>query len=532
MTRKQSVRQTLSPESVPWRLQSDDPRKICLVIPPSEFLLDERVFPSLGVLKVAAALEGAGHLVDVLDLSGVKNYVEAIGQAITRNDYHAVGITVTTPQLPNVFKIRKRLKDLQPNLRLILGGAHVSLSYSGREQEYKRGLTNGRASNAVKKLEDNFDVLCAGDGEVAIFKALENNPPQFIDGDDRESEMFLTNELYETTPAPARHLIDLETYKYNIEGFSATSLIAQLGCPFFCGFCGGRFTRSLRIIRTRSQGSIVAEIADLHDRYGYTGFMFYDDELNVNKNMLSLMDALHELQKKRHTEFRFRGFIKAELFTEEQAQAMSQAGFRWLLCGFEAADPRILVNIQKRATRDDNTRAIQIARKYGLKMKALMSCGHPGETENSIQASRDWLIEMKVDDFDCSVITPYPGTPYHDLAVRSTEATGIWTYTQPQTGDRLHSREVDYSTTADYYKGIPGGGYRSYVFTDYLGTDELVHLRDDLERDVRSTLKIPFNPSRSALMYEHSMGQSLPKFILKNNEVEPTTYKSISMSPD
>ena len=42
----------------------------------------------------------------------------------------------------------------------------------------------------------------------------------------------------------------------------------------------------------------------------------------------------------------------------------------------------------------------------------------------------------------------------------------VWTYTHPKTGDRLHAREVDYTVCADYYKGDPNGGYRSFVFTD------------------------------------------------------------------
>jgi anaerobic magnesium-protoporphyrin IX monomethyl ester cyclase len=39
--------------------------RVSLITPPSGFLLDERVFPTLGILKVAAALESAGIDVDV-----------------------------------------------------------------------------------------------------------------------------------------------------------------------------------------------------------------------------------------------------------------------------------------------------------------------------------------------------------------------------------------------------------------------------------------------------------------------------------
>jgi len=48
---------------------------------------------------------------------------------------------------------------------------------------------------------------------------------------------------------------------------------------------------------------------------------------------------------------------------------MYRAGFRWLLCGFEAASPRILTSINKRATVDDNNRVIEIARRHNLKSR-------------------------------------------------------------------------------------------------------------------------------------------------------------------
>jgi radical SAM superfamily enzyme YgiQ (UPF0313 family) len=149
----------------------------------------------------------------------------------------------------------------------------------------------------------------------------------------------------------------------------------------------------------------------LYHTYGVTGFMLYDDELNVNPKMVSLMKLITDAQTRLGVEFRLRGFIKAELFTDEQATAMYQAGFRWILVGFESGHPRMLDNIQKKATRDDNTRCMEISRRHGLKVKALMSLGHPGESEETIRATRDWLVDVRPDDFDATVITTYPGTP-------------------------------------------------------------------------------------------------------------------------
>ena len=42
-----------------------------------------------------------------------------------------------------------------------------------------------------------------------------------------------------------------------------------------------------------------------------------------------------------------------------------------------------------------------------------------------------------------------------------------------------------------------------------------------VERDVRKTLNIPFNPGAPALRYEHSMGQGLPDFIHRIGKQQP-----------
>jgi len=490
------------------------PGRVALVIPPSPFLMDERVFVSLGILKVAAALEQAGHAVSVVDLSGVQNYVAAFQAFLASSQDGTIGFTTTTPQFPSTLELARVARELRPDIRLIVGGPHVTLTHSAWKLERKHGRSGtGRAAIGMATLESAFDALCVGDGEIAVLRAILPDSPRLVDGDDRKGGLFMTDQIYNATPLPARHLVDLRSYKYAIEGHRATSLIAQLGCPFNCGFCGGRNSNSLRITRTRTTESIVAELESLYRTYGYTGFMLYDDELNVSKSLVELMDSISDLQERLGVEFRLRGFVKAELFTETQARAMYRAGFRWLLCGFEAGHPRILANIQKRASLADNTKAVEIAKRNGLRVKALMSIGHPGESVETVAAVSRWLVDMEVEDFDCAIITIYPGTPYYDLSVPHPTQEGVWTYTA-KTGDLLHSRQVDFSTTSDYYKGAPGE-YRAHVFTDYLSCEDLVEARDEIEREVRAKLNLPFHQTRAAIQYDHSMGQGLPPSILR-----------------
>ena len=488
---------------------------ICLIIPPSPFLMDERVFPFLGPLKIAAMLEAAKWPVEVLDLAGIKNFVDVVEDHIRNSAARHFGITATTPQFPAAVQIAKVIRRVKKDARVIIGGTHATLVVDACKYEDAHQRV-GRAHNAYRQLEEHFDVIVAGDGEDTIFLAAADDAPKLINVDDRKSPHYLTSARLDATPFPARHLIDLASYHYTVDGISATSLIAQLGCPYKCGFCAGRASPMLRNIRTRSDESIVAEMTFLYREYGYRGFMFYDDELNVNPKMVALMKKITIAQRKLGTEWKLRGFVKSERFTDEQARAMYEAGFRQVLIGFESGSARILENIQKIATRDDNTRCVEIAHRHGLKVKALMSLGHPGESEDTIRMTREWLIEVKPSDFDASIITPYPGSPYYDHAL-PTEALHnskpAWVYIC-KNGDRLYQEEVDYSREADYYKGNPDDGYTSHVWTDALSPEALVARRNELEDEVRKELGIPFNPSHPATLYEHSMGQSPPAHIL------------------
>ena len=498
-------------------MQKVVPERICLIIPPSIFLLDERVFMSLGVLKVAAVLEKMGSKVEMLDLSGVSNYLDVVRAHVKNSKSEIFGITATTPLMPATTEILNAIKDVNGRARVILGGPHITLVNAAYKKEIRGGGVVGRAVQAMRQAERMFDVLVAGDGEESIFFACDPNAPKLVDADDPRSNLFLTNSMLTGLPFPARHLIDVSSYHYSIEGVPALSLIAQLGCPFGCGFCGGRESPMLRKIRTRTSENIVDEIVHLYKDYGVKGFMMYDDELNVNKKMIELMNLITKTQKDLGVEWRFRGFIKAQLFNDEQAKAMYEAGFRWILTGFESGSPRILENINKQATQDENTRCAEIAKRYNLKVKALMSIGHPGETKESIKETLDWLLTVKPDDLDVTIITCYPGTPYYDQATLDKNNPGVYTYVYKKTGDRLHQYEVDYTTVADYYKGDPNGGYKAYVFTDSLTAEDLVAERELVEKTVRETLNIPYYPSSLAIRYEHSMGQMgmIPANILR-----------------
>ena len=574
---------------------------LLLVNPPSPFLLDEKVFPPLGIMKVSADMDAP-----LLDLAGEKDYLEILVDAL--GDYDFVGIGSTTPQLPFAAAIARRVREVSPALT-ILGGSHATVASGGPRPD--------------KSLAGLFDYVVANDGAQGL-RALAGAP--------------INGTAYPEGNDWGRDRLDIESYRYEIDGHKATSLISQFGClaagtkillasgeempiekmrvgdevqcldessgaiitssvaqawsreaddlwemkcddgtaikitsehpiwthqgwrqvseiqvgeeigflrevwdgnfdilfrrivskrfigrsrvynltvcpghsyiangiivhncPFACGFCCGRSIPFYRHVKYRQHEDVIAEIRHLYLRYGFTGFMFYDDEMNVNPKMIQFMGMLEDLQAELGVEFRFRGFVKAGIFTQAHATAMYGAGFRWLLCGFEGADPKLLLNINKKATVEDNTEMVEFAKKAGMKVKALMSIGHPGESPASVRAVEDWLIDVEPEDFDLTVITPYPGSPYYDKAQKVGD---VWRY--ETNGDALYMDEVDYTVESDFYKGMQGA-YISHVYTDHLSRAEIVWARDAVESSVRAKLDIPY-PGLN--QFDHSMGQS------------------------
>lgn len=480
--------------------------KVAFITPPSPFLLDERVFPSIGILRVAAVAESLGYDVDHLDLNGVENYTDAVFNYCARTDATSFAITATTPQMVAVTKIRQAIQSAKPKARIILGGPHPTLVHAAAMKQH-----SNRATAALINMITKFTVTVAGDGEEAIGIALEPGSPYLIDADDPQSKLFLTSKRLAELPFPARHLVDMDSYHYSIDGVRVTPIIGQLGCPFGCNFCAGRDSAMLRRVRLRPIDNIIEEMRQIYKTYGIHGFMFFDDELNVNREVMGLLDGICKLQDELGVEFRCRGFVKSELFTTEQAEAMYRAGFRRVMCGFESGSDRILKNINKRATKDENTRTMEISHRYGLDMKALMSVGHPGESPETIQETEDWLRSVKPADFDITIITAYPGSPYYDKAVRVN--LDVWKF--ETNGDALYMRDIDYTQVEDFYKGSLDG-YKSYVWTDHITADELVSRRDMVERTVRESLSIPFYQAGAAVRFEASMGQ-LPGIIYRSS---------------
>jgi anaerobic magnesium-protoporphyrin IX monomethyl ester cyclase len=393
--------------------------KIILINPPSPFLIDDHVFPNLGLMYISAYLKKHGYNPEILDLSG--------GKQITNINADVIGFYSTTPQYPYVLDIFKKMKEQNPNTLYIIGGPHATCS---------------------PETAKYFDISVIGEGERAILRIMRKYPmdyPKFF--------CSMQIEYIDAFPFPDRDAVDIHSYKYFIDGELATSMMTSRGCPYNCAFCCNIFGRKVRF---RTSYNVNLELEELQNKYNYNAVMIYDDEFFLNKKRdIEICNCF----KKR--KMLWRCFTRSNMVDEKLIETAAKSGLREILLGIESGSNHILKTVNKGTTVEMNREAIRIIRKYGIRVKLAMILGLPSENLKTLQETDDFLGSIEFDDIDFSILQVYPNT---DI------------YKNPYKYDIIFQK-------GSFFKGRPGHYEEcSPIHTSSLTFEEILDARNRLEK--------------------------------------------------
>ncbi len=399
--------------------------KYNLINPPKPFLLNQKVFAPLGLLYLGAVLKNEGHEVVISDMS-------SLDEPLIEADVY--GISSTTPQFPYAIRVAEMIRCRYKNkTKVIIGGPHVT---------------------SVVPNTNLFDIIIRGEGESLITKT-DNGVYQAEPIKDLDA-----------IPFPARELINLKDYKYSLNGRPATHAITSRGCPFSCAYCDKEMWG--KKVRYRSAGNVLKELDQLNKDYGYDAFMFFDDTFTLNKPRLEeLCDG-----------FKARGFIwrcfsRVDTVSYHDLMMMKEAGCYEIGVGIESCNQSMLDRMHKGTTVEQNTRFIKWTKELGIRNKAFLIMGFPGETRESLDDLINWVKEVKPDDFDLSVFMPIPGSD-------------VWN------NPKAYNVKLPDDFENVWYKGTPGE-YHSYVVNNNFSTNELMTLRDKIERELKEYLGVKWD---------------------------------------
>jgi radical SAM superfamily enzyme YgiQ (UPF0313 family) len=131
--------------------------------------------------------------------------------------------------------------------------------------------------------------------------------------------------------------------------------------------------------------------------------------------------------------------------------------------GHESGSQKILDNVHKKTSVEQNYQSVEYAKKHGIKVKSYLMIGLPGEDDETIKATEAFIRDTQLDDFQLVVYSPYKGTEIRDRIDR---------------GDTSMDLFFEGEKTMVY--GQKGGKTEACVRTTWFSSNELIAIRDAL----------------------------------------------------
>lgn len=229
-------------------------------------------------------------------------------------------------------------------------------------------------------------------------KKIHNPNREFSSSEDLEKIPFVSK-VYK------KHL-RIEDYFLGSSLYPEVQIFTGRGCPSSCTFCCWPQTLMGRKYRVRGISNVLDELEWIQENLNVKEVFFEDDTFTIDKKRVFEFCKEYE---KRGADIPWTCNARADL-TYKIMKEMKEANCRLLVVGYESGSDTILKNVKKGVTTEQMRRFTRDARKAGLLVHGDFIIGLPGETKETIEATRHFIKELKPDILQVSVVTPFPGT--------------------------------------------------------------------------------------------------------------------------
>ncbi len=369
---------------------------IGFIFPSSEYLFDPFKGDPHTHFQILTVLESHfrdKHNLLLIDLRGIKKEF-AIYHIPDCDVYlHSVYTLDYNEQL----SIVEGLRDRYPKAKHIAGGPHVNVFQD----------------ECLK----TFDALILGDGEVSIIQAITdvmnlNLKKKYKFGgvvDINKYSYPLRKYLPESSVAK-RGLLTLK----NKEGYDrllSTTVLFSRGCMFSCSFCSmSHIKQDNPGVRFRTPELIEAEIEYLKREYHLEGVNIID-EISIP---LAPKKAIPHLAAIGKAGVVWRGQCRVDGITAEIAKMARESGCVALGMGVESVSQRSLDMMNKKASVEKAREAICLLKKNGIEARIYMIIGLPGEPDDIVEQTWDFIRETEPDMVALSLFVVRPGTEVYN----------------------------------------------------------------------------------------------------------------------
>jgi radical SAM superfamily enzyme YgiQ (UPF0313 family) len=306
-----------------------------------------------------------------------------------------IGFSMTSFMYKNVYKMVENVKKKFPDLKIAVGGPHIS--------SLREAILNECAAidfAVIQEGEETIKELCSGK-DYSQIKGLiyrENGRVKFSG---------LRQPIWDldSLPFPKYDNLDLAKYGYGI------SIVSSRGCPYKCIFCAAHAIR--KEYRIRSPQNVVDEMEYWYKK-GYREFDLQEDNPTFDKQRaFALCDEI-ESRNFEDIIIMCGNGVRADRVDRKLLTRMRQVGFKRLAFGVEAGNNRILANLKKGEKIEVIKQAIQDACELGFFVSIFFVVGSPGETVRDVHDSIDIALSFPISNVSFYNLIPLPGTELFD----------------------------------------------------------------------------------------------------------------------
>jgi hopanoid biosynthesis associated radical SAM protein HpnJ len=316
-------------------------------------------------------------------------------------------INTSTPTISNDSLIARLLKDYYPGVKVGFVGPHTIV--------LPRETLN--SSEAV-------DFVTTGEFDYAIAEIARGVPFEKVDG----IAFRLNGSIIRTPDRPPIENLDAlpfvtEIYArdLNIENYyngylkhPYVSLYTGRGCSARCTFCLWPQTISGHKYRVRSTENVYEEMVQATRLFPQVKEFFFDDGTFTN-NQPRAMEIARRIK---HLGITWSCNARVNVAKETLA-ALKDAGLRLLTVGFESGNQQILKNINKGILIEQAREFMKSAKELGILVHGTFILGLPGETEETIEETIRFALELDPYSIQVSLLAPYPGTEIYEQGIRA-----------------------------------------------------------------------------------------------------------------
>jgi radical SAM superfamily enzyme YgiQ (UPF0313 family) len=242
--------------------------------------------------------------------------------------------------------------------------------------------------------------------------------------------------------------LDLMPYPLRSEALLClpqTSIEGSRGCYGGCTFCYiNPYYGKPSCWRGRSPENIIAEIDYLIEKYGTKSFYFVDPNFfGPGQAGRERVLRLAALLKERNLIFGMEGRVND--IREDTLGPLMEAGLREMLIGLESGRNESLKRLNKMTTVEQNEKALQILRQYGLEPNVGFIMFEPDSSLEDIRTNFEFLLRN-------NLLTNLPITAnvlYHPQIILQ----GTQSYQQLQKAGRLQLLATTYEGTIAFADG-------------------------------------------------------------------------------